>query len=160
MRTLIRTAVWLSLIIWLGGMFFFVVTAWASFSTVPDAHVAGTIVAKCLHVLHHEGLVAGCIILAFLAIGRARGVYTRGVKMAIAVVVIMMGLNAFSEYWVMRHMDADRVAVGGAIDNVPSTDPHHADFDRLHRVSEHMETAAMIGGLVLVVLLSLEHYRD
>ncbi|HEX4006506.1 MAG TPA: DUF4149 domain-containing protein [Acidobacteriaceae bacterium] len=160
MKTLIRTAVWLSLIIWLGGMFFFVVTAWASFSTVPDTHVAGTIVAKCLHVLHHEGLVAGCIILAFLAIGRARGVYLRGVKTAIAVLVIMMGLTAFSEYWIIPHMERDRMAVGGAIDSVPSSDPHHADFNRLHRVSEHMETAAMIGGLILVVILSLEHDRD
>jgi hypothetical protein len=154
MKTLVRTIVWLALVIWLGGMFFFIVTAAASFGTVADTHVAGTIVAKCLHVLHHEGLVAGCIILAFLAIGRSRGVYVRGVKTAIIVTIIMMGLTAFSEFWIMPHMEVDRIAVGGAIDSVPPSDPHHADFNRLHGVSEHLELANMIGGLVLVFLLA------
>jgi hypothetical protein len=155
MKTLIRTIVWLPLVIWIGGLFFFSVTAWAAFSTVPDTHVAGTIVAKCLHVLHHEGLIAGCIILLFLIIGRVRGVYGHA-KMAFAVTVIMMGLTAFSEFWIMPHMERDRLAVGGAIDNVPATEPHHADFNRLHNVSTHLEEAIMLGGVVLIVLLARE----
>ncbi|MGC2637853.1 MAG: DUF4149 domain-containing protein [Acidobacteriaceae bacterium] len=155
MRTLVRTIVWLPLVIWVGGLFFFAVTAWAAFSTVPDTHVAGTIVAKCLHVLHHEGLVAGCIILLFLIIGRVRGVYGYA-KMAFAVTVIMMGLTAFSEYWIMPHMERDRLAVGGAIDNVPATDPHHADFNRLHNVSTHVEEGVLLGGIVLIILLAHE----
>lgn len=155
MKTLVRTVVWLPLVIWIGGLFFFGVTAWASFSTVPDTHLAGTIVAKCLHVLHHEGLVAGCIILLFLIIGRVRGIYSHA-KMAFAVTVIMMGLTAFSEYWIMPHMESDRLAVGGAIDSVPGTDPHHADFNRLHNVSTHLEEGVLLGGIVLIILLAHE----
>jgi hypothetical protein len=155
MKTLIRTIVWLPLVIWVGGLFFFSVTAWAAFSTVPDTHVAGTIVAKCLHVLHHEGLIAGCIILLFLIIGRIRGVYAHA-KLAFAITVIMMGLTAFSEFWIMPHMENDRIAVGGAIDNVPATEAHHADFNRLHNISTHVEEGALLGGILLIVLLARE----
>jgi hypothetical protein len=155
MKTLVRTIVWLSLVIWIGGLFFFSVTAWASFSTVPDTHMAGTIVAKCLHVLHHEGLIAGCIVLLFLIIGRVRGVYGRA-RLAFAVTIIMMGLTAFSEFWIIPHMERDRLAVGGAIDNVPATEPHHADFNRLHRISTHFEEATLLGGVILIILLSRE----
>jgi hypothetical protein len=155
MKTLVRTVVWLPLVIWIGGLFFFGVTAWASFSTVPDTHVAGTIVAKCLHVLHHEGLVAGCIILLFLIIGRVRGIYGHA-RMAFAITVITMGLTAFSEYWIMPHMERDRLAAGGAIDSVPASDPHHADFNRLHNVSTHVEEGVLLGGIVLIILLAHE----
>jgi hypothetical protein len=155
MKTLIRTIVWLPLVIWIGGLFFFSVTAWAAFSTVPDTHVAGTIVAKCLHVLHHEGLIAGCIVLLFLIIGRVRGVYGHA-KLAFAIVVIMMGLTAFSEFWIMPHMDRDLAAVGGAIDKVPASEPHHADFNRLHGVSTHAEEGILLGGIILIILLARE----
>jgi hypothetical protein len=156
MKTLVRTIVWLSLVIWLGALFFFPVTAAASFSTIADTHAAGTIVAKCLHVLHHEGLVAGCIILLFLIIGRVRGIYANGAKWALILTVLMMGFTAFSEFWIIPHMERDRLAVGGAIDSVPATDPHHADFNRLHGVSEHMEEAVMLGGVLVIVLLARE----
>ncbi len=154
MKILVRTIVWLALIIWLGGLFFFPVAAAAAFGTIADTHAAGTIVAKCLGVLHHEGLVAGCIILLFLVIGRARGVYARGVKMALAVTVIMMGLTAFSQFRIIPHMERDRIAAGGAIDNVPPTDARHKDFNRLHHDSEHLEEAVMLGGIVLVFLFN------
>lgn len=156
MKTLVRTIVWLSLVIWLGALFFFPVTAAASFSTIADTHAAGTIVAKCLHVLHHEGLAAGCIILLFLIIGRVRGIYANGAKWALILTVLMMGFTAFSEFWIIPHMERDRLAVRGAIDSVPATDPHHADFNRLHGVSEHMEEAVMLGGVLVIVLLARE----
>lgn len=155
MKTLIRTVVWLPLVIWIGGLFFFSVVAWAAFSTVPDTHVAGTIVSKCLHVLHHEGLIAGCIVLVFLIIGRIRGVYGHA-RLAFAITVVMMGLTAFSEYWIMPHMERDRLAVGGAIDNAPDTEQHHADFNRLHNISTKVEEAVLLGGVILIILLARE----
>ena len=59
MRTLLRTLVWLAVVVWFGGLLFFPITAWAAFGTIADTHAAGTIVAKSLGVLHHEGLFAG-----------------------------------------------------------------------------------------------------
>ncbi|HET7346998.1 MAG TPA: hypothetical protein VFJ10_06685, partial [Acidobacteriaceae bacterium] len=55
---------------------------------------------------------------------------------------------------IIPHMERDRIAAGGAIDNVPRSDPRHADFNRLHNASVHLEEAVMLGGVVLVVLLA------
>ncbi|HEV2280683.1 MAG TPA: DUF4149 domain-containing protein [Acidobacteriaceae bacterium] len=155
MRTLVRTIAWLALIVWLGGLFFFPIVAAAAFTSISDTHAAGTIVAKCLGVLHHEGLIAGCIVLLLLLIGRATGVYA-GIRSAFVVTLIMMGLTAFSQYSIIPHMERDRIAAGGAIDNVPRTDPRHADFDRLHNRSVHLEEAVMLLGIVLVILLAAQ----
>lgn len=155
MRTLVRTIAWLALIVWLGGLFFFPIVAAAAFTSISDTHAAGTIVAKCLGVLHHEGLIAGCIVLLLLLIGRATGVYA-GIRSAFVVTLIMMGLTAFSQYSIVPHMERDRIAAGGAIDNVPRTDPRHADFDRLHNRSVHLEEAVMLLGIVLVILLAAQ----
>jgi hypothetical protein len=57
-------------------------------------------------------------------------------------------------------MESYRVAAGGAIDNLPDTDPRHAGFNHLHRVSEHVEEATMLGGIILIVLLSREDGSD
>ena len=157
MKTLLRAIVWLALVVWLGGLLFFPITAWAAFSTIADTHQAGTIVAKCLAVAHHEGLVAGCLIIVLLAVGHVIGVYRKGVGIAFVVTAIMLLLTAFSQFWIIPHMERDRLAVGGAIDNVPATEPHHADFNRLHNVSIHLEEAVMLAGVILVVMLSRDN---
>lgn len=153
MRTLVRTIAWLALIVWLGGLFFFPIVAAAAFTSISDTHAAGTIVAKCLGTLHHEGLIAGCIVLLLLLIGRAAGVYD-AIRFAFVVTLIMMGLTAYSQYSIIPRMERDRIAAGGAIDNVPRTDPRHADFDRLHNRSVHLEEAVMLLGILLVILLA------
>ncbi|HKR26395.1 MAG TPA: DUF4149 domain-containing protein [Acidobacteriaceae bacterium] len=159
MRTLVRTIAWLALIVWLGGLFFFPITAAAAFTSISDTHAAGTVVAKCLGVLHHEGLIAGCVILLLLLIGRATGVYA-AIRFAFVVTLIMMGVTAYSQYSIIPRMEHDRIAAGGAIDNVPRTDPRHADFDRLHNRSVHLEEAVMLLGLILVILLASQEVAD
>lgn len=159
MRTLVRTIIWLALIVWLGGLFFFPITAAAAFTTISETHAAGTIVAKCLGALHHEGLIAGCIILLLLLIGRATGVYA-SIRFALVVTLIMMGLTAYSQYSIIPRMERDRIAAGGAIDSVPRSDPRHVDFDRLHGRSVHLEEAVMLAGVVLVILLAHQEARE
>jgi len=156
MKTLIRTIVWLALIVWLGGLFFFPITAWAAFSSIADTHAAGTVVAKSLGVLHHEGLFAGCILIVFLLIGMGTRVYRRTALIGVAITVIMLGLTAFSQFSIIPRMEKDRIAAGGAIDSVPATDPRHADFNRLHVESEHLEELVMLCGVVLVIVLAHE----
>ncbi len=156
MKTVLRTFTWLALVVWLGALLFFPVTAWAAFSTIADTHAAGTIVAKCLAVLHHEGLVAGCIIVLLLAIGRAARLFTNLSVIGIVLALLMMGLTAFSQFWIIPKMESDRIAAGGAIDSVPKSDPRHADFDRLHNTSERVEELVMLGGVLLVVVLAKE----
>lgn len=154
MKTLLRGIVWLALIVWLGGLFFFPVAAAAAFSNIANTHAAGTIVATCLGVLHHEGLYAGGLIVILVALGRVTRVYGRSALVGILVTLIMMGLTAFSQFWIIPRMETYRIDAGGAIDNVPKTDPRHVGFDRLHNVSVDVEEGVMVGGVVLVFLLA------
>ncbi|MFP5229946.1 MAG: DUF4149 domain-containing protein [Acidobacteriota bacterium] len=155
MKTLIRTLLWLALIVWFGALLFFPITAWASFSTVADTHVAGTIVRKCLVVLHHEGLFAGGLIVVLLAVGYLTRTFRMStVSIGVVVTLLMLGCTAWSQFGIMPRMEKDRIAAGGAIDSVPKTDPRHVDFDRLHNVSTDVEEAVMLGGLVLVILVA------
>lgn len=154
MKTLIRFFVWIALVIWLGGLFFFPVTAAAAFGTIADTHVAGTIVAKCLTTLHHEGLVAGCWIVLFLLLGIVLRVYGRSMIIGVIVALVMLSFTAYSQFSIIPRMEHDRIAAGGAIDAVPHSNPLHVDFDRLHVRSEHVEEAVMLAGILLVILLA------
>jgi len=158
MKTFIRTVVWLALVIWLGGLLFFPFAAWAAFGSLTDTHAAGTIVAKCIGVLHHEGLIAGAAIVLFLGFGYLlRAFRLSTVSLGIVVALLMIGCTAWSQYRIIPRMESDRIAAGGAIDNVPATDPRHAHFDHLHRVSTDVEEAVMIGGFILLILLARDH---
>ena len=58
MKTLFRTLLYLSLIVWLGAEIFFPVVAAVTFQTLqPDTHTAGTIVGTLLRILHGTGIV-------------------------------------------------------------------------------------------------------
>jgi hypothetical protein len=155
MKSVLRTLVWLAIVVWFGGLLFFPITAWAAFSSIADTHQAGTIVAKCLGVLHHEGLFAGCLIVVLLGLGYALKAFRMSTaSIGIVAAVLMLACTAYSQYRIIPRMEMDRIAAGGAIDSVPKTDPRHVDFDRLHNVSTDVEEAVMLGGLVLVILLA------
>lgn len=158
MKTLLRTLVWLALVVWLGGLLFFPITAWAAFSSINDTHAAGTIVAKCINVLHHEGFIAGAVIVLLLALSYfVRAFRLSTTSLGVSVTLLMLACTAWSQYRIIPRMEQDRIAVGGAIDSVPKTDPRHLDFDQLHVVSTHVEESVMLGGLILLVLLARDH---
>lgn len=154
MKTLLRSIVWLALVIWLGGLFFFPVAAAAAFGTISDTHMAGTIVASCLRTLHHEGLFCGVLMVILLAVGRLLRVYRSSAMAAMLVTLIMLALTAFSQFWIIPRMETYRIAAGGAIEAVPATNPNRAGFNRLHKVSVHVEEGVMVGGVILVFLLA------
>jgi hypothetical protein len=154
MKTLLRSIVWLALAIWLGGEFFLVVAAIAAFNATPDPHIAGTIVASCLRTLHHEGLFCGGLIVLLLALGRLLRMYRSSANAGIIVTLVMMGLTALSQFWIIPRMETYRIAAGGAIEAVPASNPNRAGFDRLHKVSVDVEEGVMLGGVILVFLIA------
>jgi hypothetical protein len=154
MKTVLRSIVWLALVIWLGGLFFFPVAAAAAFSTISDTHLAGSIVATCLRVLHHEGLFCGGLMVILMAVGRMLRIYRGSAAAGIIVALIMLGLTAFSQFWIIPRMETYRIAAGGAIDAVPPTNSNRVGFNRLHKVSVDVEEGVMLGGVVLVFLLA------
>ena len=156
MKTLIRTLLYLALIIWLGAEIFFPVVAAITFGTLqPDTHAAGTIVGQLIRILHGMGLVSGMVALALLALAPALGVYKpRAVLAPMVLVVLMMAFTVYSQFGIIPAMERDRIAAGGAIDAVPPTNSSRIHFNKLHNRSEHVEEAVLLLGLATVVLVA------
>ncbi len=76
MKTLLRTLLYLALIVWLGAEIFFPVVAAITFTVLrPNTHLAGTIVGELLRILHGMGFVSGLVVLALMALAPAWGIY-------------------------------------------------------------------------------------
>jgi len=154
MKTLLRALILLLITLWLGGIMFFPVVAATAFSSISDTHAAGTIVGKCLRILHYEGLVAGTlIVLLLLAAQRARA-YARNVALPVLFAFIMLGSTAFSQFWIIPKMESYRLAAGGAIDAAAADDPNRVAFNKLHVESERVEEAVLVAGILLVVFIA------
>jgi len=157
MKTLIRTLLYLALIVWLGAEIFFPVVAAVTFTTLqPDTHTAGTIVGQLIRILHGMGLVSGMVALALLALAPALGVYKpRAVLAPMVLLVLMMAFTVYSQFGIIPAMERDRIAAGGAIDAVPPTNSSRIHFNKLHNRSEHVEEAVLLLGLATVVLVAV-----
>ena len=155
MKTLIRTLVMLGLIVWLGAEIFFPVVAGVTFGQISDTHVAGAVVGALLRILHGIGLVSGIVLLALLALGPAWGIYRgKPALAAMALVLGMVGLTAYSQYGILPAMERDRLAAGGAINAAAPNSPARVDFNRLHVRSTRVEGTVLLMGLVAVVLVA------
>jgi hypothetical protein len=156
MKTLLRTLLYLSLIVWLGAEVFFPVVAAVTFTTLqPDTHAAGTIVRQLLTVLHGIGLVSGMVLLALLALAPAWGIYKpRAVLAPMVLAVAMIGLTVYAQYGIIPAMERDRIAIGGMVDSVDASDRNRIHFEHLHKRSEQVEQAVLLLGLAAVVLVA------
>ena len=156
MKTLLRTLLYLALIVWLGAEIFFPVVAAITFMSLqPNTHAAGNIVGQLLRILHGMGFVSGMIALALLALAPAWGIYKpRAVLPPMGLVVLMIVLTAFSQFVIIPTMERDRIAAGGAIDTTDAANPNTIDFNKLHNRSETVETAILLFGLLTVILVA------
>jgi hypothetical protein len=156
MKTLLRTLLYLALIVWLGAEIFFPVVAAVTFTTLqPNTHTAGTIVGELLRILHGIGLVSAMVALALLALAPAWGIYKpRHVLAPMILVILMLACTVYSQFGIIPAMERDRIAAGGAIDTSATTNPLTIDFNKLHNRSEHVELAILLFGLATVVLVA------
>jgi hypothetical protein len=153
MKTLVRTLLYLSLIVWLGAEIFFPIVAAVTFGKLlPDTHSAGSIVGQLIHILHGMGLVSGMVALALLALAPAWGIYKPRAALApMCLIVLMLAFTVYSQFSIIPSMERDRIAAGGAID---TTDANTVDFNKLHNRSEHVEEAILLLGLATVALVA------
>jgi hypothetical protein len=156
MKTLLRTLLYLALIVWLGAEIFFPVVAAVAFTALrPDTHAAGTIVGHLLGILHRTGLICGIVLLALLALAPAWDIYKpRAVLVPMALVVLMMGCTVYSEWGIIPAMEHDRLTAGGAIDTTDTSSPLTQDFNKLHNRSVNVELAIMLLGVATVALVA------
>ena len=156
MKTLLRTLLYLALIVWLGAEIFFPIVAAITFTTLlSDTHTAGTIVGQLLRILHGMGLVSGMVALALLALAPAWGIYKpRNVLAPMALAVLMIGCTVYSQFGIIPAMERDRMAAGGAIQTSDMTNPLTVDFTKLHNRSEDVEMVVVLCGLATVVFVA------
>jgi hypothetical protein len=156
MRTLFRTLLYLALIVWLGAEIFFPIVAAVTFGTLqPNTHLAGSVVGALLRILHGMGLVSGMVALALLALGPAWDLYKPKLVLApMTLLILMIGATVYAQFGIIPAMERDRLGAGGAINTLTPDNPYTADFNRLHRRSEHVEEAVLLLGLATVVLVA------
>lgn len=156
MKTLLRTLLYLALIVWLGAEIFFPIVAAIAFGTLrPDTHAAGMIVRQLLTILHGMGLVSGMVAMALLALAPAWGIYKpRTVLAPMSLILFMIALTFYAQFGIIPAMEHDRIAAGGAIDAVEAGNPSRVHFEKLHDRSEHVEEVILLLGLVAVVFVA------
>ena len=156
MKTVLRSLLYLALMVWLGAEVFFPITAAVAFSTLrPDTHSAGMIVRQLLTILHGMGLVSGLVAMALLALAPAWGIYKpRAVLAPMALLLVMVALTVYTQFVIIPSMEQDRAAAGGAINTFDTTNPTTIHFNRLHNRSEHVEEAILLLGLATVVFVA------
>jgi len=152
--TLIRQLRTLLLGMWLGAAIFFGASvAPALFGILRGAglvnanELAGSVVTRLLSFLNKGGfeIALFALVTAFF-VNRNQRLVARAVEvLSLAIMAIMTGV---SQWVITARMVALRAAMGGAIDQVPFTDPRRIEFDSLHRYSTTVMMVAMLAGLL------------
>ena len=149
----LRYLMFLSLVVWIGGLIFFAfVLAPTAFQIVPDTHLAGNVVGRALGKLHWIAIISGIV---FLICSLLYSRFTDGSVHLFAVrhilIVVMLGLTLFSQFWIIPRMDTLRAQVGDFA-KVTLDNPARVQFDALHVWSTRVEGAVLLLGLVVVFL--------
>jgi uncharacterized membrane protein len=150
---LLRFLMLLSLVVWIGGLVFFAfVLAPTAFQVLPNTHLAGNVVGRALGKLHWLAIFSGIV---FLISSLLYSRVTQGSAHVFAarhvLIVIMLALTLFSQYWIIPHMDTLRATVSDFA-AVPLNDPARVQFDTLHAWSTRVEGAVLLLGLVAVYM--------
>jgi putative copper export protein len=149
----------LAMTVWVGGLVFFAfVEAQTAFhlmgATALFAQLIGQSIAK-LNIMGNACgflFLIGTIALWFRTDPRSR----RLLPAEFLVVLGMMFATAIVQRGVVPAMERDRIAAGGDINTAPSASFERHNFDRLHSVSEKVEGAVLLLGLVNIVLMAAE----
>jgi hypothetical protein len=151
--SLLRFLIFLSLIIWVGGIVFLsFVEAPSAFAVLPSRHLAGTVVGRSLSILHWMGLFSGIVflgcsmLLCSLTTDSAQPFAARHV-----LVLAMLLLTIVSQFGISPKMASLRASFD-EIDTVPADNPARMHFDALHVWSVRLEVGVLLMGLVVIYL--------
>jgi uncharacterized membrane protein len=149
----LRFLMLISLVAWIGGLVFFAfVLAPTAFQVLPNTHLAGNVVGRALGKLHWLAIFSGIV---FLISSLLYSRVTQGSAHVFAarhvLIILMLALTLFSQYWIISRMDTLRAKVSDFA-AVPLNDPARMQFDTLHAWSTRVEGAVLVLGLVAVYL--------
>lgn len=149
----LRFLMFLSLIVWIGGLIFFPVVAQTAFSVLPTRNLAGLVVGRSLTILHWMAIASGVI---FLISSLIYNRLTTGSMHAFGarhiLICLMLLLTLISQFGIIPRMNALKASMPGEIDAVPLDNPARIQFDALHVWSTKVEQGVLVLGLVLIYL--------
>jgi hypothetical protein len=150
---LLRYLMFLSLIVWLGGIIFFAaVVTRTAFSVLPTHHVAGNVVNRSLASLHWMGIVSGIVFLvSSLIYSRLHDGSPHPLSWRHVLICAMLLLTLTSQFGISPKMAGLRASMGN-MDNVAANDPARTEFNNLHAWSTRLEGGVLLLGLVVAYL--------
>jgi uncharacterized membrane protein len=149
----LRFLMFLSLVVWIGGLIFFAfVLAPTAFSVLPNTHLAGSLVGRALGKLHWIAIFSGVV---FLVSSLLHSRLTDGTAHVFALrhvlLCLMLALTLISQFGIIPKMDVLRASLGD-VSSAPIDNPERVQFDSLHHWSTRVEGAVLLLGLVVVYL--------
>jgi hypothetical protein len=151
---LVRFLMWLSLIVWLGGIIFFAVLAPNVFAVLPTRQLAGNVIGRMLPILHWMGIASGSLFLiCSLIYSRVTTGEAHPFALRHLLLYFMLLLTSISQFGITRKMDALRKDMVN-IDSVSLDDPRRIQFNALHAWSTRAELGVLLSGLIVVYLNS------
>ena len=151
---LLRFVMWLSLIVWLGGIIFFAVLAPNVFAVLPTRQLAGNVVGRMLPILHWMGMVSGLLFLiCSLIYSRIVTGDAHPFALRHLLLYFMLLLTSISQFGITRKMDVLRKDMVN-IDSISPDDPRRIKFNALHVWSTRAELGVLLSGLIVVYLNS------
>ena len=154
----LRYLMFLSLMLWIGGLIFFAfVLAPTVFNipeVLPNTHLAGNVVGRALSKLHWIGIISG---LVFLVSSLLYSRLSAGTVDAFAarnlLIGLMLAITLISQFGLVPRMDRLR-ASWGETSSAPAHNLARIQFDGLHAWSTRLESAVLLLGLVVVYLVA------
>jgi hypothetical protein len=154
MISILRTAEFLALSLWLGSdVFLSFVVAPGAFRILASRDQAGAMVGFSLTRMHLGGIVLGILFL-LARLARTRS-FASFVTPAALCVVLMIALTAISQYTVSARMAVLRVQMGSIQATAPDS-PLLAEFSRLHTISVSLESGVLLAGIAAMYLMVRE----
>lgn len=149
----LRYLMLLSLVVWIGGLIFFIVSAPTAFQVLPTRHLAGTLVGSLLTRLHWIAIVSGVVfLLSSLTYSRLTEGTAHPFAARHVLICAMLTLTLFSQFWITPRMAGLRAQIGDFDNAATVGNPALLQFGALHKLSERVEGAVLLLGLVTVYL--------
>jgi hypothetical protein len=148
----LRFLLFLSLVVWLGGIILFSVFAPTAFAVLPSRVTAALIVGPMLNRLHWMGIGSGIVFLfCSVAASKLSSGNTRLFSLQNILIYLMLVLTCISQFAVMPRMAELRKSAGD-IELLSLADPVRLQFNALHVWSTRLEGTVLLLGLVVLYL--------
>lgn len=161
MQTLLRFLYFLSLVFWLGSIFFFSFIAARSAFKILPREMAGDLVADILPKYYLVAYVCGGVALLTTTINWVAGYATSGVlyTLRIAILFVMLGLSVYAGTIITPNAHELRMEMRTLSKDVPRYNEVQGNFSSLHKRSAIINSVIFLLG-VAIVILTAYNYRD